>query len=80
MIAAALIVAYLAAGIAYVVGDIQEPVIRQPAYAREYTRRGRLGPVIVAALAWKPFAVSRRRWGVILIFVILAAVIGVVAR
>jgi hypothetical protein len=75
----ALIVAYLIAGIAYVVGDIREPVIRQPAYARP-TRRGRVGPVVVAALAWMPFAVSRRRWGVILIFVIVAAAIGAVAR
>jgi hypothetical protein len=77
---AALVVACLVAGIAYVVGDIREPVIRQPAYAREYTQRGRLGPVVVAALAWMLFAVSRRRWGVILIFVIVAAAVGAVAR
>jgi hypothetical protein len=35
-IAVALAIAYLIGGIAYVVGDIGEPVIRQPAYAREY--------------------------------------------
>lgn len=75
---AALVVAYLAAGTTYVVGDIGESVIRQPAYAREYTQRGRLGPVIVAALAWMPFAASRRRWGPTLVFVIIAAV-GVAA-
>jgi hypothetical protein len=34
----------------------------------------------VAALAWMPFAVSRRRWGVFLILVIVAAAIGGVAR
>jgi hypothetical protein len=77
---AVLVIAYLAAGIAYVVGDIREHVIRQPAYAREYTQRGRLGPVVVAALAWMPFAVSRRRWGVILVFVIVAAAVGAIAR
>lgn len=80
MIAVVLIAAYLAAGIAYVVGDIGESVIRQPAYAREYTQRGRLGPVIVAAFAWLPFAVSRRRWGPVLIFVIVAAIGGAVVR
>ncbi|WP_038965600.1 hypothetical protein [Bradyrhizobium diazoefficiens] len=69
-----MIVAYIAAGIAYVVGDIGEHVIRQPAYAREYTQRGRIGPVIVAAFAWMPFAVSRRRWGPVLIFVFIAAI------
>ena len=79
-VAIPLVVAYAAAGIAYVVGDIGEPVTRQPAYAREYRLRGRLGPVIVVALAWLPFAVSRRRWGVILLFVILAAVGGAIAR
>jgi hypothetical protein len=36
--------------------------------------------VVVAALAWMPFAVSRRRWGVILIFVIVAAAVGAIAR
>ncbi len=79
-IAVALAIAYLIASIAYVVGDIAEPVIRQPAYAREYRKRGRLGPVVVAAVAWMPFAVARRRWGVILLFVIVAAIGGAVAR
>ena len=71
---AAVFVAYLIAGIAYVAGDVREPVIKQPAYAREYKLRGRIGPVIVAGIGWLPFAVSRRRWGVILIFVLAAAV------
>jgi hypothetical protein len=43
MLAAVLIAAYAAAGIAYVMGDLGEHIIRQPAYAREYTQRGRLG-------------------------------------
>ncbi len=79
-VAIPLIVAYAVAGIAYVVGDIGEPVIRQPAYAREYRLRGRLGPLIAAALAWLPFAVARRRWGIILVFVVMAAVGGALAR
>lgn len=48
--------------------------------AREYRLRGRLGPVIAAALAWLPFAVARRRWGVILLFVVFAAVGAAIAR
>jgi hypothetical protein len=36
--------------------------------------------VIVAAVAWMPFAVARRRWGVILLFVIVAAIGEAVAR
>jgi hypothetical protein len=70
----ALALAYLVAGIAYVVGDAREQVIRQPAYIREYTQRGRIGPLIPAMLTWPAMSIVRRRWGVILIFAIVAGV------
>jgi hypothetical protein len=70
----ALVIAYVAAGIAYVVGDAREQVIRQPAYVREYTQRGRIGPLIPAMLTWPATSIARRRWGVILIFAIVAGV------
>jgi hypothetical protein len=70
----ALVIAYLAAGIAYVVGDAREHVIRQPAYVREYTQRGRIGPLIPAMLLWPAMTLVRRRWGVILIFVIVVGI------
>jgi hypothetical protein len=69
---AAVVVAYLVAGIAYVVGDAREHAIRQPAYVREYTQRGRIGPLIPAVLTWPVMSLVRRRWGVVLIFVVLA--------
>ncbi|GLH79769.1 hypothetical protein SSBR45G_46780 [Bradyrhizobium sp. SSBR45G] len=74
MTAIILVVAYGLAGLAYVMGDVGEPVIRQPAYAREYTQRGRRGPLLVAGALWLPFAVQRRRWGPPLVFVIAAAI------
>lgn len=74
MTAVVIVVAYVVAGVVYVMGDIGEPVLRQPSYAREYTQRGRLGPIVVAALAWLPFGVQRRRWGPILTFVIVVAI------
>jgi hypothetical protein len=44
-------------------GSIQsEVLLKICGYAREYTQRRRLGPLIVAALAWMPFAVARRRY------------------
>jgi hypothetical protein len=79
-IAVALVITYLIAGIAYVAGEVREPVIRQPCYAREYRLRRRVGPLVAAALTWMPLAVARRRWVIILLFVIATAIGGTIAR
>ena len=58
-----LITAYLIGGVIYVWGDLRAHVVSQPAYAREFSQRGRVAPLIVAAFAWLPPALLRRRFG-----------------
>src|SRR5216683_1381548 len=53
-ISAALVIAYFLTGIYYVVRDVRAHVIRQPTYAREFTVRGRISPLILAGFTWLP--------------------------
>ena len=66
--------AYLIAGIYYVWCDLQMHVVHQPAYAREYTLRGRLSPLIWAVVGWLPPAILRMQIGSLLLFLASAAV------
>jgi hypothetical protein len=67
-----LVVAYLITGAIYVAGDLKEHVVRQPAYAREYTQRGKMQPLILAVFAWLPVTFLRRRFFLLAIFAFLA--------
>ena len=52
-----LVAAYLLTGIIFVLRDVRADIVHQPAYAREYTVRGRLSPVILAIFAGFGFTV-----------------------
>ncbi len=67
-----LILAYLLAGAIYVASDLRKHVVHQPAYAREYTQRHKILPLVLAALTWLPTTVLRNRYRPIFIFVLLA--------
>jgi hypothetical protein len=67
-----LIVAYLLAGAIYVAADLKEHVVSQPAYAREYTQRGKILPLVLAVFTWLPATLLRRRLMPLLVFVLLA--------
>jgi hypothetical protein len=67
-----LIATYLIGGVIYVTGDLKEHVVRQPAYIREYTQRGRILPLVLAAFTWLPITLLRRRFVPIVAFALLA--------
>lgn len=66
------IVAYLLAGAIYVVGDLKEHVVSQPAYIREYTQHGKMLPLVLAVFTWFPTTLLRRRFMPLFAFVLLA--------
>ena len=57
-IAVVILVAYLVTGIHYVWRDVRANIVHQPAYARDYTQRGHISPLILAVLVWLPFTVA----------------------
>jgi hypothetical protein len=50
----AIVAAYVLTGIHYVWRDVRADIVSQPAYAREYSVRGRISPLMIAALSWFP--------------------------
>jgi hypothetical protein len=47
-----IVTAYLLTGIIFVLRDVCADIVRQPAYACEYTVRGHISPVILAVFTW----------------------------
>ena len=68
----AIIASYLIGGVIYVIGDLREHVVRQPAYVREYLQRGRIVPLILAAVTWLPASLLRRSFVPLIAFALLA--------
>jgi uncharacterized membrane protein YhaH (DUF805 family) len=52
-----IVAAYLLTGAIFVWRDVRADVVHQPPYAREYTVRGHLSPVILAIFTWFGFTV-----------------------
>ena len=53
-----IVVAYLLTGLILVWRDVRAHIVHQPAYAREYTVRGRLSPLILAIFTWPAFTLA----------------------
>jgi len=49
--------AYVITGIHFVWRDIRADVVRQPAYARDDTIRGRIKPLMIPGLMWLGFTI-----------------------
>ncbi len=52
------VAAYLLTGLILVWRDVRAGLSQQPAYAREYTARGRLSPLILMTFTWPAFTLA----------------------
>jgi hypothetical protein len=76
--AAVIVAAYLLTSVLYVWNDVRAHLINQPAYAREYTLRGRIFPLILAACGWPLTAILTRQWGsLVLALALFAILVGI---